>query len=105
MRRYHVRVEFEANRSYAIGYGSVDAEEFDRLGADNAEAPVDVRLTHVIERSGEPEEFERAHGFRFEPGEEVPMLPAELEVVYEFWEPGPGEQRLFEMAQEGSRDG
>ena len=105
MRRYHVRVEFEGNHSYAIGYGSVDAEEFDRLGASNADTPIDVRLTHVIERSGDPEEFERAHGIRFEPGEEVPMFPVELEVVYEFWEPGPGEKSLFEIAQEGSRNG
>lgn len=98
-----MRVEFEGNRIRAVGYGSVDADEFDRLGADNVDAPLDVRLRHVLERVGDPGDFERAYGFRFEPGEEVPMFPAELDVIYEYWEPGPGEKSLFEMAQEEQR--
>jgi len=104
MRRYYVRAEFEGNRIRAVGFGSLDADELDRLGLQNAEVPIDVRLERVVERIGDPEDFEHGYGFRFEPGEEVPMFPAELDVLYEYWEPGPGEQRLLEATWEGRGD-
>jgi len=100
MRRYHVRVEFEGSRLHAVSYGSVDADEFDRLGADNTESPIAVRISHVLERVGDCDEWRDAYAHCFEEGEEVPMYPAELEVIYEFWEPGPGEQRLLDMMQD-----
>ena len=115
MRRYHVRVEYEDEQIqvYAVAVGSVDAEEYDALVRDGALETCDraievrierVELVKVEGRERRPEAAARYFGWDLKPGGHWQALICEVEPVYEYWEPGPGEQRLLEATWEERRD-
>ena len=110
MRRYHVRVTLDIESGIeavrAILVGSVDATAYEKARSDDL-LPVRIDRVLSVEVNGRPIatiETELLYGWGLVPGGWVLVAADEVEPVYEYWEPGPGEQRLLEATWEERRD-
>jgi len=100
-------------RPYPVG---ADADHGTRIWAiqqanrdlETCDSTIEVRIDRVesVEVEGRerrPEAAARYFGWELKPGGHWQALICEVEPIYEYWEPGPGEQRLLEATREERR--